>query len=169
MPIFSPSSSHSPPAFSIDLAVSADIEGMVRVVTRALEQDPLNRALFSPSPNESQQLRSEMSRLNLSNNIQDDKMRVFKATLTDGGARGMEIVGFGVLQYHTGDTMKEGDSKDAPTKASVPPGMSEELIQHYWTSVMAKQKEHLKGQKHVGQYSNRLTRCFDVFNSQTLC
>ena len=122
----------------ISIATVADLESLTDVC-RNKPEDELDSVCYDRNKT-SKQLKVEMSRLALSNNLEDFKTRVFKTALQNTG----EIVGFSVLEY-----------KGAVKENSVPPtftpaGVNGDLAAMYWDAVTGKEEQHLAGQRHVG-------------------
>lgn len=125
--------------FAMSIASKDDIEGMVQVLIKCEDLDPIKRLWYDKSL---PQIKTELPRVVLSSDLEDLDRRVFKATLQETG----KIVAFGSMRYQKG---KIEDS--LPTPGSAIAGTNTELATAYTGSIRAKYKEHLDGQKRIGR------------------
>jgi len=101
-------------SFSITLATKANIDGMAEVSQTSgnAELDSLMRSWY-PEKETSGQLRSEISKLSFSNNIDDPDMRVFKAISKTTG----QVLAACTMRYEQG---KLETPRDNSRSVSIP-------------------------------------------------
>ncbi|MCJ1392691.1 hypothetical protein MMC18_005562 [Xylographa bjoerkii] len=107
----------------ISLATAADVENLAKLDFAVSDEEPITHIWYTAGPTTSQ-LRLELSRLALSNSIQESQARVFQAASKDD----RKIKAFSVLRN------ENGHFKD---------------LKAYWTAVTAKRKQYLANQPHV--------------------
>jgi len=129
-------------SFSITLATKADIDAMAEVsLTSGNAELGLLMHSWYPDKETSGQLRRKISKLSFSNNIDDPKMRVFKAISKTTG----QVVAACTMKYEQGNLE---NPRDNSRSVSIP-GINHEMARIYWNSELEKKNKCLDGQRHI--------------------